>query len=114
MIFAVMLTVALIASGCQSTPRGMVGKPLSVIEKRVGRPSTKVLTKVSGDRWGPHPQLLSVGDPYLYVGYAGLRGRDWYLFFVRPEVFKKIKGGKADQDDWYLLQCEWYPEDTMF
>lgn len=92
----------------------MVGRPLSVIEKRCGQPTTKVLSHVSGDKWAPNPQLLSVGEPYLYVEYRGLRGRDWYLFFVRPEEFKKIKGGKTEQDDWYLLEGVGFDEGTMF
>jgi len=85
-IIAVVL-LQIVLSGCRATPGNMLGSSLADVERRFGPPDIKSKTTMpAGPTGAPTPALLKPGDPYLFVEYADLRGCQWHLTFVSPEV----------------------------
>ncbi len=62
----------------------------------------------------PRPALLGPGDPYLFVGYPDLQGRQWHLVFVSSGIFTRVKGESPGSEPWYLLEVADYAKDLVF
>jgi len=93
----------------------MIGASLAEVEARWGVPDYKGETYVPSEPTGvPGPALLKAGDTYLAVSYWNIRGRQWHLTFVKPDVFSNIKGKAPGSADWYLLEVADWDKDLRF
>jgi hypothetical protein len=113
-IIAVAL-LQIVLSGCRETPGDMVGSSLADVERRFGLPDIKSKTTMPTEPTGvPGPVLLKPGDPYLFVEYVDLRGRQWHLTFVSAVIYARVKGKSPGSEPWYLLEAIDFDRDVVF